>query len=251
MPNFLRSTLAILIAFGLLCVPFLVIRVGYSIDLIGAKTQIEQLRSDMQNISDVLLSSVVGQATKWNQTIRSRQAYNNTWWGDPLIPDDWDTIAMLPLPSQDVSPVGPAMQEDLVIQDMSVGNFDASHDPAPRRAEIVAPNTPRTAVEADIHEMVPPSRVSLEESSPSAKVSPLLDSSVAAESTKPVVPALPKIHEVKYTVQQGDTLAKIAKRFGTSVENLVGWNSLSTDVIFPGQQLIVTAESTVGDDSNP
>lgn len=43
-----------------------------------------------------------------------------------------------------------------------------------------------------------------------------------------------------YVVKHGDTLSEIAEEFGTSVGQLVSWNSLyNPDLIFPGQKLRV------------
>ncbi|HHT63934.1 MAG: LysM peptidoglycan-binding domain-containing protein [Bacillota bacterium] len=45
-----------------------------------------------------------------------------------------------------------------------------------------------------------------------------------------------------YTVRPGDTLFTIARRFDTYVQNLIDFNYLEEpDLIFPGQQLVVTA----------
>lgn len=45
-----------------------------------------------------------------------------------------------------------------------------------------------------------------------------------------------------YTVKRGDTVYAIAKKYGTSVNNIVRFNYLrNPDVIYPGQQLVVTA----------
>jgi LysM repeat protein len=45
-----------------------------------------------------------------------------------------------------------------------------------------------------------------------------------------------------YTVKPGDTLFTIARRFDTYVQNLIDFNYLEEpDLIFPGQQLVVTA----------
>ena len=43
-----------------------------------------------------------------------------------------------------------------------------------------------------------------------------------------------------YSVQRGDTLAKISKRFGISVQSLRRWNNLNSYLIYEGQQLRLT-----------
>jgi LysM repeat protein len=45
-----------------------------------------------------------------------------------------------------------------------------------------------------------------------------------------------------YIVKPGDTLYKIAMRYGTYIKNLIDFNYLSAPyIIYPGQQLVVTA----------
>jgi len=45
-----------------------------------------------------------------------------------------------------------------------------------------------------------------------------------------------------YTVRPGDTVYSIARRFGTSVQNIVTFNYLSNpNLIYVGQRLVVTA----------
>ena len=45
-----------------------------------------------------------------------------------------------------------------------------------------------------------------------------------------------------YTVKPGDTLYRIALKYGTSVDNLTKYNYLTPPyIIYPGQQLVVTA----------
>jgi hypothetical protein len=97
----IRNLLALAIAIGVLSVPFLVVRVSYEIAFVGASPEVEQLRSDMKYVATAASEDVMGQATKWNQTIRRMQAYNAQWWGDPFIPDDWDAVALLPIPDQE------------------------------------------------------------------------------------------------------------------------------------------------------
>ena len=45
-----------------------------------------------------------------------------------------------------------------------------------------------------------------------------------------------------YTVQLGDTLWELARRFAVSVADLQAWNGLKEELIKPGQQLIVANE---------
>ena len=99
-----RNTLAFAIAIVILTVPFVVIRLGFNVAFIGNKQEIEQLRSDMLRVSEGGLTQggnigvALGQVTSWNQRIRRMQAYNNRWWGDPFIPDEWDSTETIPIP---------------------------------------------------------------------------------------------------------------------------------------------------------
>lgn len=47
-------------------------------------------------------------------------------------------------------------------------------------------------------------------------------------------------HQVVY----GDTLSKLALRYGTSVQNLKAWNDLPSDLIIVGQELVVSPKAT-------
>lgn len=56
-----------------------------------------------------------------------------------------------------------------------------------------------------------------------------------------IIPQSPP-EAIIYTVRRGDTVYSIAKRYGTSVQNIVTFNYLTNpDLIYPGQQLVVTA----------
>ena len=95
MPNYIRNIVAIMIALVLLLLPAIIIRVSYEISLVGAGPAIEQLREDMASAEITAAEDMIGQATAWNQRIRSLQAYNSRWWADPFIPDAWDKIPFL------------------------------------------------------------------------------------------------------------------------------------------------------------
>ncbi|EDL65778.1 LysM peptidoglycan-binding domain-containing protein [Bacillus sp. SG-1] len=48
----------------------------------------------------------------------------------------------------------------------------------------------------------------------------------------------------KVEVKKGDTLWGLSKEYGTSVENLLKWNNLNSDLIFPKQELRVSSTET-------
>lgn len=48
-----------------------------------------------------------------------------------------------------------------------------------------------------------------------------------------------------YTVVTGDTISKISRQFGVSVQNIKSWNGLSTDLINVGQSLSVNGANRV------
>ena len=51
---------------------------------------------------------------------------------------------------------------------------------------------------------------------------------------------------VGYIVQPGDSLWKIAKKFHTTVENIMETNGLTTDLLQPGEKLILVKEIAQG-----
>ncbi|WP_313428311.1 LysM peptidoglycan-binding and 3D domain-containing protein [Siminovitchia terrae] len=53
-----------------------------------------------------------------------------------------------------------------------------------------------------------------------------------------------------YKVQPGDSLWKISQEHGTSIQQLKSWNNLSSDLIFPNQQLHISADAAVNKEKN-
>jgi membrane-bound lytic murein transglycosylase D len=69
------------------------------------------------------------------------------------------------------------------------------------------------------------------------------------EGIKEELAVAPKIENVEYIVKKGDNLGNIAKKFGSSVDDLKQWNNLSDNNIALGKSLIV-AKSEVAIENN-
>jgi LysM repeat protein len=65
-------------------------------------------------------------------------------------------------------------------------------------------------------------------------------STVVAQAETPVANATPVAQVIVYTVQAGDTLSKLARQYGTTVEDLVAQNQIvDPNLIYVGQELII------------
>lgn len=53
-----------------------------------------------------------------------------------------------------------------------------------------------------------------------------------------------------YTIKSGDTLGKIAKQFGITIQQIKTWNNLNSDLIYVGQKLKVTASESQATSDN-
>ncbi len=52
--------------------------------------------------------------------------------------------------------------------------------------------------------------------------------------------------KIYYTIKRGDSLWGIARRYGTTVQNLIEWNNIKTpNLIYPGQRLILYRKSNI------
>lgn len=61
---------------------------------------------------------------------------------------------------------------------------------------------------------------------------------------KPVSKSVSSARSLTYTVRAGDTLAKIATRYNTSVEKLKSWNHLTSTRLAVGKRLIIGIDKT-------
>ncbi len=57
-------------------------------------------------------------------------------------------------------------------------------------------------------------------------------------------PAVPDTGSIKYTVQEGDSLWKIARRYGTTVDAIKSLNGLTGDLLNVGQVLQIPVSQT-------
>jgi LysM repeat protein len=73
----------------------------------------------------------------------------------------------------------------------------------------------------------------------------LLLGNLAATALVQAAPVAQETQSVYYTVQRGDTLSSIARRFNTTVDTLMRLNHLSSTRIYVGQRLQVTAAQEI------
>ncbi|HWS61059.1 MAG TPA: LysM peptidoglycan-binding domain-containing protein [Flavobacterium sp.] len=87
-------------------------------------------------------------------------------------------------------------------------------------------------------------------SSASIKLGTSLQVAKKEESVQQDLAVAPKMENVEYIVKKGDNLGNIAKKFGSSVEDIKQWNNLSDNNIALGKSLIVAkSEVTVENNS--
>lgn len=84
----------------ILALIYTIIGAVYRLSTPGELAEIEQLRSDAVKISAQESEDVIGQVTKRNQDIVATKLYNKLWWSDPLIPDVWDDVRVIELPTR-------------------------------------------------------------------------------------------------------------------------------------------------------
>jgi LysM repeat protein len=111
----------------------------------------------------------------------------------------------------------------------------------PAAQPLSAVTEPVVATEPVVEEEPPAPTPAAQSARPVSQVQPQnkRTSPRQASHTKPALKKnLPSAKAV-YVVQAGDTVEKIAKRHGTSIQGIMAANKLRTHVIQPGQKLIV------------
>ena len=76
----------------------------------------------------------------------------------------------------------------------------------------------------------------------------LLSSTSPLPSPEANTPTSPTQNTISYTVKYGDTLSAIARRYSTTVRNIVQLNNIKNpDLIYPGQKFIINTSSNTSD----
>jgi LysM repeat protein len=83
-----------------------------------------------------------------------------------------------------------------------------------------------------------------------ASVSQPKSQSAAKPKPQPATASASAAGGINYTVKSGDTLGKIALQYQTTVQNLKNLNSITSDLIYAGQQLKVPGQAAVSSTSS-
>ena len=60
-------------------------------------TKIEQLRIDTKDVDIRASEDVLGLVVNTNMKIKSQQYFNTKWWSCLFVPDEWDSIKLIPV----------------------------------------------------------------------------------------------------------------------------------------------------------
>lgn len=93
-----------------LCLAVVVVIIGVGIVLgliggvnhlcwIGDKADIEELRISIQSLDPIVAEDVLELVIRKNCHIQSNRAYNQKWWTDWFIPDGWNDVALIEIPT--------------------------------------------------------------------------------------------------------------------------------------------------------
>jgi hypothetical protein len=90
----------IILAFiaGLTMILVLSVRCTSELSFPGEMAKIEQLRDDLSVTASTSNEDAIGQATQWNQTIKSNQRYRSLWWGRIVVANEWESVSVIDIP---------------------------------------------------------------------------------------------------------------------------------------------------------
>jgi membrane-bound lytic murein transglycosylase D len=111
----------------------------------------------------------------------------------------------------------------------------ATDAPAPAKT----PAEPQPAPETAVAQPAPPTSAPVEAPSPQPPVEGMVDAPATESGEGPQAEAAPYLPEIKYSVQPRDALAKIADRYGVTVDELKEWNGRTSDDLKIGEVLII------------
>ena len=142
------------------------------------------------------------------------------------------------------APRGPLVAVGVVALGVGLGGVALASALIDGRVELAGSPESPTPGPSDLASLSPTPRISpsprpTASASPSPSPSPTASPTAAPTSTPAPTPAPPPVQQT-YTVVEGDTLALIAERFGTTVEALQAANGIEDpDEIIIGQVLVI------------
>lgn len=66
----------------------------------GELVQIAALRSAASRVNLASAEDIFGQVSETNQLIASNQWYRHQWWARDFVASEWDTVTVIPIPTQ-------------------------------------------------------------------------------------------------------------------------------------------------------
>ena len=143
------------------------------------------------------------------------------------------------------APRGPLVAVGVVALGVGLGGVALASALIDGRVELAGPTESPTRAPSELAMPSPTPRISpsprpaAASTSPSPSPSPTASPTAAPTQTPPPTPPPPPVQQT-YTVVEGDTLAAIAERFGTTVEALQAANGIEDpDEIVIGQVLVI------------
>lgn len=66
----------------------------------GEMAKIDELRASVSKVSPTESEDVMGLVVECNMRIRSQQYFNTKWWACMIIPNEWDSVELIEIPSR-------------------------------------------------------------------------------------------------------------------------------------------------------
>lgn len=78
----------------------IIMAIGAGVNKAGVQGElagVEQLRLTASQVDLRASEDVAGKVADFNRSLASAKWMNQQWWGDAFVPDEWDTVAFIPV----------------------------------------------------------------------------------------------------------------------------------------------------------